>query len=199
MSAPFKLVCLCLALLLWLPAPWAYGNDEEEIAESQSPGFVVLSASARDVEGVIRLDATFALRFGATLTEALHNGVTLPLLLEIEALQERDYLWLRGIAHVEQRYLLSFNTLTGQYLLHNRNTDAQQQLPTLSAVKAVLGNLKHFPFMDRNLLHDDRQYLARLRITIDSDKLPAPLRLMSYISSDWDLQSEWYQWPLQLR
>ena len=199
MRRPFKLASLCIALLLWLPMSWAYGDDEEEIAEPQSPGFVVLSATARDVEGVIRLDATFALRFGTTLKEALHNGVTLPLLLEIEALQARDYLWAKSVAHVEQRYLLSFNSLTGQYLLHNRNTDVQQQLPSLSAVKAVLGNLKNFPFMDRNLLHDDRQYQARLRITIDSDKLPAPLRLMSYVSSDWDLQSEWYQWPLQLR
>lgn len=199
MNVLFKPASLCIALLLWLAVPWAYGNNDEESTEPQSPGFAVLSATTRDIDGVIRLDATFALRFGTTLTEALHNGVTLPLLLEIEALQERDYLWAKSIAHVKQRYLLSFNSLTGQYLLHNRNTDVQQQLHTLSAVKAALGNIKNFPFMDRNLLRDQRQYLARLRITIDSDNLPAPLRLMSYISSDWDLQSEWYQWPLQLR
>lgn len=187
-----------LLLLLWLVLP-AHGADEEVATEPQSPGFAVLSATVHDIDGVVRLDATFALRFGTTLEEALHNGVTLPLLVEIEALQQRDYLWPKAIARVEQRYLLSFNTLTEQYLLHNRNTDAQLRLPSLGAVKAVLGNLSKFPFLDRNLLKEDADYLARLRITIDREQLPAPLRLMSYISSDWDLHSEWYQWPLKLR
>ncbi len=188
------------ALLLWLVAPWAYAADgANDTEEHQSPGFAVLSASVRDIEGVVRLDAIFALRFGTTLEEALHNGVVLPLLIDIEALQQRNYLWSKTIAHVEQRYSLSFNALTKQYLLHNRNTDTQFRLSSFSAVKAVLGSLSKFPFLDRRLLRDDKEYVARLRITIDSEQLPVPLRLMSYVSSEWDLQSEWYQWPLQLR
>ncbi len=189
------------ALLLWLVAPWAYGADDAAglTEEHQSPGFAVLSASVRDIEGVVRLDATFALRFGTTLEEALHNGVALPLLIEIEVQQQRNYRWSKTIAHVEQRYTLSFNALTKQYLLHNRNTDAQLRLPSFSAVKAVLGSLSKFPLLDRRLLKDGKEYVARLRITIDSEQLPVPLRLMSYVSAEWDLQSEWYQWPLQLR
>ena len=191
---------LLLLLLLWLVTPWAYGDDEVHAADAQeTPGFAVLSASVYDVDGVVRLDATFALRFGATLEEALHNGVALPLLIEIEARQQRDYLWNKTIAHVEQRYLLSYNTLTKQYLLLNRNTDALSRLPSLVAVKAVLGSLSRFPFLDRNLLQPDEKNTARLRITLETDQLPVPLRLMSYVSSDWDMQSEWYQWPLQLR
>ena len=187
-----------LALLLWFATPWLYG-DEESIAGQQSPGFVVLSATAQNIEGTVHLDATFALRFGTTLEEALHSGVTLPLLIEIEALQQRDYLWSKTVAHAEQGYLLSFNAVTGQYLLYNRNTDTQQRLPSLSAVRAVLGNLNKFPLMGRTQLKEGRQYLARLRITVASDMLPVPLRLMSYVTSDWDIQSEWYQWPLKVR
>lgn len=196
---PLALAASLLALLLWLAAPSAHGGDDEPAAEPQSSSFAVLSAALHDIDGVVRLDATFSLRFGTTLEEALHNGVTLPLVIEIEALQQRDYLWSKTVAHVEQRYLLSFNALTEQYLLHNRNTDAQFRLPSLAAVKAVLGSLSKFPFLDRNLLQGDERYLARIRVAIDSDRLPAPLRLMSYVSSEWDLHSEWYQWPLQLR
>lgn len=186
-----------IALLLWLAASWAYGDDQP--VEPQPAGFTVLSATARDVGGVVRLDASFDLHFGATLEEALRNGVELPLLVEIEALRRRDYLWSDTIAHVEQRYRLSFNALTAQYQLHNLNTDAQFRLPNLEAVKAVLGSLNRFPFLDRNLLIDGGSYAARVRIIIERDQLPAPLRLMSYVSSGWALRSEWYQWPLQLR
>lgn len=185
-------------LLLWLAAPWAYGDDELQ-AEPETPGFAVLSAAVQDIDGVVRLDATFSVRLGTTLEEALHNGVTLPLLIEIEAQRERDYLWPSTIAHVEQRYLLSYNALTGQYLLHNLNTNLQFRLPNLSAAKAVLGSISKFPFLDRNLLQEGEKYEARIRITIDREMLPTPLRLMSYITSDWDLHSEWYKWPLQLR
>ncbi len=189
---------LSLALLFWFATPWAYG-DGEKITYQQTPGFVVLSATAQNIEGIVHLDATFALRFGTTLEEALHSGVVLPLLVEIEVLQQREYLWPKTVAHVEQGYLLSFNAVTGQYLLHNRNTDIQQRLPSLSAVRAVLGNLNKFPLMGRTQIKEDRQYLARLRITVASDQLPVPLRLMSYVTSDWDIQSEWYQWPLKVR
>ena len=189
---------LSLALLLWFATPWAYG-DGEKITYQQTPGFVVLSATAQNIEGIVHLDATFALRFGTTLEEALHSGVVLPLLVEIEVLQQREYLWSKTVAHVEQGYLLSFNAVTGQYLLHNRNTDTQQRLPNLSAVRAVLGNLNKFPLLSRTQLKEGRQYLARLRITVASDQLPVPLRLMSYVTSDWDIQSEWYQWPLKVR
>lgn len=197
-EALFVLTRIPFILLLWFATPWVHG-DEAGGAEQQPPGFVVLSATAQDVGGTIFLDATFALRFGATLEEALHNGVALPLLVEIEVLQQRDYLWSRRVAHVEQRYLLSFNALTGQYLLDSRNSGTQLHLPSLNAVRAVLGNLNRFPLMDRNLLREGRRYLARLRITIAGDELPAPLRLMSYLSPDWDIQSEWYQWPLRVR
>jgi Domain of unknown function (DUF4390) len=181
-----------LLLLLSLLAPWAYGDDN-------AADFRVLSATASDVAGVVRLDASFSLNFGTTLEEALRNGVELPLLVEIEALRQRDYLWSDTIAHVEQRYHLSFNALTAQYQLHNLNTDAQFRLPNLEAIMVVLGTLNKFPFLDRSLLIDDVNYAVRVRIAIERDQLPTPVRLMSYVTSDWAPRSEWYQWPLILR
>lgn len=185
-----------MALLLLLLSPFAAVADGEE--DRATPGFAVLSASVTEVDGVLRLDAAFALRFGGALEDALRNGVALPLLVEIEALQKRDYLWPKSVAHVEQRYLLSYNPLTEQYLVHNRNSDERFHLPSLAAARALLGSLSRFPFLDRNLLEAGGDYVARLRITLDSEALPVPLRLMSYVSPDWDLQSDWYQWPLRL-
>lgn len=199
MTGTFHKISAIMMLLLWLVVPLAHGGDEDEGGEPKASGFAVLAAAVYESDGTVRLDATFSLRFGTTLEEALQNGVALPLVIEMEALQQRDYLWAKTIAHVEQRYTLSYNALTGQYLLHNRNTDTQFRLPNLAAARAVLGSLSRFPFLDRNLLQKDERYQSRIRVAIDRDRLPAPLRLMSYVSSEWDLHSEWYQWPLQLR
>jgi len=51
-------------------------------------------------------------------------------------------------------------------------------------------------FNIRNLT-PDRKYYARVRFGIDSDELPLPLQSSLLWDSDWDLQSDWYEWDLQ--
>jgi len=37
---------------------------------------------------------------------------------------------------------------------------------------------------------------VRLRCSLDIESLPTPVRLLAYVSSAWDMDNEWYQWPL---
>lgn len=167
-------------------------DADEEIA----PVFTVVSAQSHIEDEVVRLDAVFDLGFSEKLVEALHKGVSLTLLIEIEVLRERNYWVSESIAEIEQRFQLSFNPLTGRYLYYNINSDARFQLPSFDAAKAVLSHLNNFPLLDDALLEKEKRYWARMRIKMDSDTFPVPLRLMTYVTSDLDLESEWYEWPL---
>ncbi|NCF09332.1 MAG: DUF4390 domain-containing protein, partial [Gammaproteobacteria bacterium] len=56
--------------------------------------------------------------------------------------------------------------------------------------------LRDFPMLDRRLLRVGVRYGARLRASLDVEALPLPLRPVAYLSSAWDLTSEWHDWLL---
>lgn len=184
-SVLFLMLGLCNASLV---------NAEEGEIE---PAFTVVSATSRIDDDVVRLDAVFELIFSEKLIEGLHSGVPLTLLVEMEVLRERSFWVSETVAEIEQRFQISFNPLTGKYLFHNLNSDARFQLPSFDVVKLVASHLSNFPLLDYTLLNEEEIYNARLRIKVDREKFPVPLRLMTYVTSDWDLVSEWFEWPLQ--
>ena len=56
--------------------------------------------------------------------------------------------------------------------------------------------LNDFPLLDYSLLEAEADYRGEIRISVDRNSFPVPLRLMSYVSGDWHLVSDWYSWPL---
>lgn len=192
----------CLAVMLCLALPLAWAQAEEPAApELESvpliePGFAVLKAESQLVDGVVRLDAQFDLQFSDQLVEALQNGISLNLLIEIEISKQRSYLWSAEVARLEQRYQISYQPLTNYYVLNILNSELEFQFATFESLLAVITTLNGFPLLDQSLLEADADYFGEIRIAVDRNSFPVPLRLMSYVSGDWHLASDWYSWPL---
>ena len=47
-----------------------------------------------------------------------------------------------------------------------------------------------------SLLDDDELYIVRMRVYLDFDELPLPLRIRAYSTSAWRPDSGWKVWPL---
>ena len=60
----------------------------------------------------------------------------------------------------------------------------------------AVGNISDLPVIHQDQLDKDRLYKMRLRGSLDIESLPTPVRLLAYVSSAWDMRSEWYAWPL---
>jgi Domain of unknown function (DUF4390) len=58
------------------------------------------------------------------------------------------------------------------------------------------GFVHDFPVLDYDRMQDGQSYSVRLRGSLDIEALPTPVRLLAYVSSAWDMDSEWYQWHL---
>jgi len=145
---------------------------------------------------VYRLNANVEFKLTAPALEALQNGVPLILLLDIEV--EKKRWWLnKTVATLEQGYLLLYHALTEKYLLTNLNSSAQQNYRSLNATLDALGHLEQLPILDAKLLEPNAKYIVKLRMHLDIESLPAPMRPLAYLSSDWRLESDWYSWPLQ--
>src|SRR5690606_2847430 len=131
---------------------------------------------------------------GAPVLEALERGVPLPVLLEVEILRERSYLWNETITTLEQRYEVDYHELTRQYTVRNLNIDTQFAYPTREAALSALGRIVDLPLIDANLLDPEASYIGRVRASMDTNALPVPLRLRALVSSEWRLSSGWHEW-----
>ena len=169
--------------------------DEPATAETP-PGVMIRAARTELKDDVYYLQANIDYRFSRPALEALEKGVPLTVVMRIEIVHERSYLWSQKVASLEQRYQLSFHALSQQYMLRNLNSGSQYVFPSLDAAATVLGTVVDLPVIDSNLLEEGGAYSGRLMAELDVDQLPVPLRLLALVSKDWQLNSEWYTWRL---
>ena len=146
---------------------------------------------------VYLLNANIEYQLSEAAVDALKNGVPLILLLDIEVEQHRKWWWSKNIATLEQGYLLLYHALTEKYLVTNLNSSAQNNYRSLQAALDALGHIRSLPILDEKLLEPEARYFVNVRMHLDIEALPAPMRPFAYLSSDWRLESDWYSWPLQ--
>lgn len=188
MSASVLAVRRARLLALLIGLLWAIGG--------RAAGFEVTSATTRLEGGVYRLNAQIEYRFSNAALEALQNGVPLTVNIEMEVRRRRSWVWDETVYTLIQRFQLEYHALSRQYLVSNLNSGERRAFPNRTAALGFMGRIQDFPLLDRNLLAENERYEGALRVQLDLETLPAPLRLFAYFSDDWRLASEWYEWPL---
>lgn len=173
----------------------AAGAAREAAQEASDPaGIRIERVRAVLRDDVYYLDADIDYRLSRQIREALDRGLPVPVLLTIEILRERSYLWDETAATLEQRYELDYHALTRQYVIRNINIGTQTAYPSWEAALAALGHIVDLPVIDANLLDQGEVYSGRLQARIDTNALPVPLRLRALVMPEWRLSSEWHAW-----
>jgi len=149
-------------------------------------------------EGVIYLNTDVDYELSAIATEALGSGVDLTIELQIEVVRDRRFWVDRDVANLLQRYQLSYRPLSDRYIARNLNSGDEMSFPGLAAALEHLGRVRDLPLLDDALLKVGKRYEIRVRAVLNTRDLAGPLRLITFFWSDWRLESEWYEWPLQL-
>lgn len=164
----------------------------------------VMPAAARDIEvravssrieaAHFVLDATLDVRLTDNTREALDNGVTLQFVLETRLLKPRRLWWDGELTNDTRRFLLSRHALADGYLLSEADGDRQQTYKRLEEALQALGTLEAYDAGKVDDAQPPRQYRGRLRLRLDIEALPAPLRPIAYVSPSWRVSSGWYEW-----
>ncbi len=164
-------------------------------APAAEPALAVRSAEVTLATDGWYLDAAFQVVLGDVLEDALTKGVALNFVTEFSLEIERWYLWNRTVAGFEQRYRLTYNTLTRQYRL--AAGALTQNVDTLAEALALLGQVRSRFIASRDELEPDRVYAAQLRMRLDTSSLPKPFQLNAIASKGWTLASDWYRWTVK--
>jgi len=157
--------------------------------------FIIKSLETKLEQGVYNLDSRIEYRLSEEALTALKNGVPFLILMNIEVEQVRWY-WNKNLAELEQGYLLLYHALSEKFIVHNLNSGVQDHYSSLDAALNALGQINNLPLIDAKLLNSEMRYQVKMRARLDIESLPAPMRPLAYISSDWQLDSDWVSWPL---
>ncbi|HEY0720912.1 MAG TPA: DUF4390 domain-containing protein [Gammaproteobacteria bacterium] len=166
-------------------------------SSAHASGFSIGEVNTRLVDQVYVMDANVELEFSKRALEALASGVPLTLRMDIEVQRSRNWLPDETIATLEQYYQLTYHALSNSYLVRNLNSGALYVYPSQESAIEALGEIRGFPLLDAKLIVPDADYKVEMRVKLDIDSLPSPLKLVAYVFPDWHLSSTWSAWSLQ--
>ena len=187
-SCASKLSFLWLCSLLWLLV------IVPSTVRAESVGINVEDIQPYWNDGVYQLNALVLYDLSPEVLDALDSGVPITFTVDIVITRERKYWVDDNVAALKQQYQLRYHALSDQYILTNLNSGAKNSFPSLRAALAVMGNIVALPLIDDQLLRSGLSYFGRMRVVLDTDFLPTPLRLLAYVTSGWRLKSEWLTW-----
>lgn len=152
--------------------------------------FRVERVEARRVDENIQVKAELDLSLTDATEEALSHGVSLIVVHEI-ALNRNGWFWLRFEQQVSERHRLRYHALSGRYVVDSDEAVLDTFRSISDALEFINSATARFDAPDR-----DTGYNVAVRSRIDVNALPAPLRPMALFSPQWQLSSDWTQWPI---
>ncbi len=181
------LVALALAMLVGGTTTLAQDNDP----------FVVKRAEFKLDDSLLMLDLEIDSNLPDFITIAIDQGFAVPLMFEIEIRADQAYWFDDREVSLKQQYTLHHQPLLDSYVVLDVNTSERHYFDERKAAVDFIELVYNYPMLDIDNLAADKNYYARVRFGIDIDELPLPLQSSWFWDSDWDLQSEWYEWEVK--
>ena len=181
-----------VALLSLLTFATGLAQDEVE----REGYFEVRSATTNLSDGVHLLDSRLQLVLSSEALAALDAVVPLTIELQMQVIRVRRLYMDALDAELAVRFELEYRPLSQRYIVRNINSGEQGSFATLYSALNNLGRVQSLPVIDDALLEPGKTYRVRVRAMLQTQQYPAPLRLLFFWRSQWQLQSEWFEWML---
>ena len=159
--------------------------------------FVVIGGNSVVERNRLRVDAELDLALDRAPAEALVAGIPLNLSIDLRLYSLKGPLWKKQIADWRYRHILDYHRLSGRYSVENA---ASGQIKTFTTLIEALNSLSLVHISEKLpiSIQDNDRLQVRLRVRLETNELPSPLRLIALFFRDWQQTSEWQQWEITL-
>jgi len=172
-------------------------NISAQMRPNHEGYFDVRSADTVLVEQKHILDARLQLFLSDEALNALNSGVSLTIELNIELLRIRRFLPDDKETELSFQYELEYRPLSQRYIVRDVRNASQESYSTLFSALNRLGRIQNLFLFDSKSLIPDANYRLRLQALLSTKQYSAPLRMLFFWRSQWDIKSRWYEWQLQ--
>lgn len=148
---------------------------------------------AREGWYVLNMDADY--HFSSAAKQAIQSSIPLYWNLKIQLKKER-YLQDKTVLSVTYRYRIRYHALLNSYSVKNETTNSIKKYASLMAALDSLSRLRDLQIVAVSALDKNKHYSVAVKLELDKESLPPPLRPVAYLSSEWDLSSDWTLWLL---
>ena len=160
------------------------------------PAFPIEEVTVRAQDDQWLMDVRFAPELSPRALEALDNGVPLTIEVYYQVRRVDDWIWDASLVDRRLRYEIRYQPLAERFLV-GPVPGAGQRYVTRDAALAALGDLRNLPLLSQRELVAEARYEIDLKISLDIEELPLPLRPLAYLLPSWKLSSGWTTWPLK--
>ena len=166
-----------------------YANDTSRI--------FIKNANGKFTDDQYLVNANIHYDLGKEIQEALDHGISLQIVIQIHARQQRDWVWDTTVKFKTFSFLLEHHPLSGHYQVTDMNNFHRKHFQNLDSAIAHIGSVRNLNLFSRSKLIPEKNYQARIRSRLNIQNLPAPMRLLAYFSPEWNLACSWYEWMIQ--
>jgi hypothetical protein len=165
-------------------------------AQATARDFDVERVETRLEEGVFLMDANVRYAFSERALEALENGVPLTVEVHTQVRPADAWIWQESLVDQRLRYRIRYKPLSERYLVSQLPGERGRTYVTRDAALAALGEIRDLALLSPDRLEPDTAYEVQVRVSLDIEELPLPLRPMAYLYPSWKQSSKWTKWPL---
>lgn len=178
-------VPLLLGLFLSVSSAAVAGDD-----------FKVKQAQVRLEETQFYLNASVDFNLSTAALEALDNGVPLTIVFHTQVRRAKSWLWEDSLLDQELHYAVRYKPLSERYEVYRLPGNKGREFVTRDAAIRALGEFNDIALVTQSSLEPETDYEVQIKVFLDIEQLPLPLRPMAYLKPSWKLSSGWSKWPL---
>jgi hypothetical protein len=168
------------------------------VSAAATADFKVNEVQAVMADTALELTGDLELVLPPKVEEALSKGIELTVQVDVRLKRMRRLLWDQGVASWALQRRIRYHALSGQYLVARETnaagTERTESFTALPQALSALGSLNLRLPVQQALR--EGEYAVDVRVNLDIEALPAPLRPVAYTSPAWHLGSGWTTWPV---
>ncbi|MDE0918785.1 MAG: DUF4390 domain-containing protein [Arenicellales bacterium] len=158
--------------------------------------FKIVGGGAQITDQHLSSHATLDLSLDPRSATAIVNGIPIIICIDLKLVQNK--LWPWSTTFLEWRYpvKLSYHSLSRRFTVTDQRKQSTAVFHTLGEALRQLDRFSVIEALPATIAKK-QNLVVRIRARIDTESLPAPLRLMSELLPPWNEQSQWHEWPVQ--
>ncbi len=149
------------------------------------------------IDGNVLLESDVSVRLSGLTRAALQSGVALEFDVEIDVVRQRNFWPDKTLRRYQIPVRLSYQELTRSYRLERLNSGQRANFSKLNDALDAVAQLRDVVLVPVTEMAEPGRYYGVMRVQLDLDALPGPLRTQAYFSGAWQLDNGEQSWPLR--